>query len=150
MPVLHDYMCLAHGKFESKEALCPYGCSADMVDRVFLKPPGSTSARTRGIDRTLDQLALDFGMTDLSNQGGRAIKQAAPLSREQQALQEMLAPRWGGIQSTARDDVSAIPGAMAAYNVQPGNALDSVKHILPAPKPLPVATFGTVADIQKG
>ena len=150
MGVLHDYICLAHGKFESKEARCPYGCSADMVDRVFHKPPSAGTSRTRNIDRTLDQLALDFGMTDMGNQGGRAMKQAAPMSRQQQELQAMLAPRWGGIQSASHDDASAIPAALAAYNAQPGNALDSVKHILPAPKPMAVATFGSPQDIQKG
>ena len=151
MAVLHDYVCLAHGKFESREAKCPHGCGAGMVEKVFLKTGGMISARTQGIDRNLSQLALDFGMTNMSNQGGRSIKQAGGQTEEQaRAMREMLAPRWGGIQSSAKDDSSAIPQALAGIRASPDNALAPVQHILTAPKPMPVASFGSAADIPKG
>jgi hypothetical protein len=122
-----------------------------MVEKVFLKPPGITSARTQGIDRNLEQLALDFNMTDMTNQGGRSIKQAAGQSEEQaRQMRELLAPRWGGIPRSASDDASAIPQALAVNRVQPDNALAPVKQLLTTPKPLPVGTFGSSADISKG
>lgn len=151
MAVLNDYECMAHGRFEAWEAKCPHGCGAGMVEKVFLQPPGLTSTRTQGIDRNLNQLALDFGMTDMSNRGGRSIKQAAGQTEEQaRAMREMLAPRWGGIQSSARDDSSAIPGALAAIRAAPDNALAPVKDILTQPKPLKVGEWGSAADIRKG
>ena len=151
MAVLHDYRCLAHGNFEARTAQCPHGCGAGMVEKVFLKPVGVTSARTQGIDRNLNQLALDFGMSNMSNQGGRSVKQAAGQSEEQaRALQEMLAPRWGGLQSSSKDDASAIPQALAAARAQPDNALAPVKDFLTSPKPQVVGSFGSAADIPKG
>ena len=67
MPVLHDYYCENHGIFESFEAKCPMkNCKAEL-SKVFLKPVGTKSDRTKKADKTLDNLALDFGMTDIKS-----------------------------------------------------------------------------------
>ena len=67
MPVLHDYYCSNHGIFESFEAKCPMkNCKAEL-SKVFLKPVGTKSDRTKKADKTLDNLALDFGMTDIKS-----------------------------------------------------------------------------------
>lgn len=91
MPVLRDYRCLAHGNFESKAAapLCPHGCTT--VEPVWLTPPSvHTGGRTRNIDRTLENLANDYGLSDLSNRSGSV---AGSRSRSQpQGLQAGFRP----------------------------------------------------------
>lgn len=62
---LHDYRCPEHGLFESFEAACKTEGCQNPVTQVFLKPVGTVSARTRGIDRELRLTAESFGMTDL-------------------------------------------------------------------------------------
>lgn len=67
MPVLHDYYCEAHGIFESFEAKCPMkNCKAEL-SKVFLKPVGIKSDKTKSTDKNLKNLALDFGMTDIKS-----------------------------------------------------------------------------------
>ena len=149
--VLHDYSCLAHGIFESDTGKCPHGCSQSFVEKVFLQAPGMKSDRTKGIDTNLANLAKDFGMTNMSNIHG-AVGQADPGSarRVQQAadMQQMFAPSWGDVARGA-ENTSAIPQALAAHRAMPDNALAQVRDTLTAPKPMPVATFGTAQDIAK-
>ncbi len=67
MAVLHDFMCKKHGVFESRESApaCPMkGCEEETY-KVFLKPVGLRSARTKAGDRAAETLALDFNMTDI-------------------------------------------------------------------------------------
>ena len=65
MSVLHDYKCLAHGYFEAWDAQCPHGCSGDSIQKVFLQAVGIKSDSTKRNDATLNNLATDYGMTDL-------------------------------------------------------------------------------------
>jgi hypothetical protein len=67
MPVLHDYYCDIHGIFESFEAKCPMKNCKGELSKVFLKPVGTRSDKTKKTDKTLDNLALDFGMTDIKS-----------------------------------------------------------------------------------
>lgn len=66
MPVTHDYKCPTHGYFESKEAVCPQGCTEDVM-LVFLQAPGVISGNTKHNDKTLKQLAIDFNMTNIKS-----------------------------------------------------------------------------------
>ncbi len=70
MAVLNDYNCIAHGTFESFTGQCPYGCSRELVEVVHLKAPGHLTGRTKGIDKTLQGLAKDHGLSDMNNHGG--------------------------------------------------------------------------------
>lgn len=65
MPVLHDYYCETHGIFEAWEAKCPMKHCTAAISRVFLKPVGTKSDKTKSTDKNLQNLALDFGMTDI-------------------------------------------------------------------------------------
>ena len=74
MAALFDWMCDAHGHFEGHVGKCPHGCGAGMVKKVWLKAPGiRTSGNTKFIDRQLDAMSKDFGMTDMSTRGGRSV-----------------------------------------------------------------------------
>ena len=65
MPVLHDYYCANHGIFESFEAKCPMKNCKGELSKVFLKPVGMKSDKTKATDKNMKNLALDFGMTDI-------------------------------------------------------------------------------------
>jgi hypothetical protein len=109
MAVLNDYKCPAHGFFESREPKCPHGCTDVQV--VFLQPIGVTSERTKGSDKTLKQLALDFNMSDIKS---KKEGEAQPPRFAQQ--NNPFAPRWGSpgdlggfnLRSVAGEQVSGI------------------------------------------
>ena len=62
MAVLNDYVCMAHGEFESMTGKCPHGCSSGMVQIVFRKAPSMhTSGKTKFIDKKTADLARQFG-----------------------------------------------------------------------------------------
>jgi hypothetical protein len=109
MAVTNDYKCPAHGYFESREAVCPHGCTDVQV--VFLQPVATVSDRTKGSDKTLKQLALDFNMSDIkSKKEGEA--QPPRFAKPENPF----APRWGNpsnlggfnLQSVRGESVSGI------------------------------------------
>lgn len=67
MAVLKDFKCDKHGYFESRKAQCPMkGCDAE-VFHVFLQAPGLVSNKTKNTDRTVKQLAMEFGMSNIKS-----------------------------------------------------------------------------------
>ena len=66
MAVLNDYKCAEHGFFEGFEPVCPDGCTEN-VHVVFLQPVGLKSDTTKHNDKTINQLALDFNMTNIKS-----------------------------------------------------------------------------------
>jgi hypothetical protein len=67
MAVLHDYFCDTHGLFESWDAKCPMKLCKGEISKVFLKPVGMKSDKTKHTDKTLNQLAIDYDMTDIKS-----------------------------------------------------------------------------------
>ena len=65
MAVLHDYKCSTHGYFENTEPRCLKKRCKEEVLLVFLQAPSIGSDSTRNIDKTKQQLAIDFNMTDM-------------------------------------------------------------------------------------
>ena len=65
MPVLHDYFCSEHGIFEGWDAKCPMKICKGEISKVYLKPVGTKSDKTKATDQNMKNLALDFGMTDI-------------------------------------------------------------------------------------
>lgn len=51
-------------------------CNAQEAERVFLTAPGFKSPSTSTADRELKTLATDFGLTNMSNREGSAVKKA--------------------------------------------------------------------------
>jgi hypothetical protein len=100
MSVLHDYKCPVHGYFESKEAVCPAGCTD--VHVVFLKPIGVKSEGTKHNDKTLNQLALDFKMSDI-----KPAREGEAQPPRYKQPNNPFAPRWGS------------PAELGQYNLRP-------------------------------
>lgn len=65
--ILRDYKCEEHGFFEGFYPVCPHGQCVDGISKVYLKPVGLKSDRTKSTDRTVKQLAQDFKMTDIKS-----------------------------------------------------------------------------------
>lgn len=121
MAVIKEWECAAHGYFDATEPRCPWGCSEQLVERVFLTPPGIGSEGTKRSDQTLRALANDFGMTDIKNgKDGTAVAQATP------AASSGFRPTW---QSLGKEfDVRGL-------GVQPGNALAGLQGSMKGPRP---------------
>lgn len=67
MAVIHDFKCEKHGYFESRKPQCPMkGCDANVL-QVFLQAPGLVSSKTKNTDKTVEQLAIQFGMSDIKS-----------------------------------------------------------------------------------
>lgn len=116
--VLHDYKCPVHGFFESREAVCPAGCTD--VQMVFLKPIGLQSDKTKHNDKTLKQLALDYNMGDIkSTREGEA--QPPRFAKPDNPF----APKWGSpadirgynLNSIAGEQVSGIQAVKSGANL---------------------------------
>lgn len=67
MAVLKDYYCKTHGIFEAWEAKCPMKNCKGELSVVFLKPVGIKSDKTKKTDKTVNQLAIDYDMTDMKS-----------------------------------------------------------------------------------
>ena len=104
MAVVHDYKCSVHGFFESHEPFCPHGCDGE-VQMVFLQPVGVKSDRTKGADRTLQNLANDFKMTDIKSAREGDHQNHALLQNKQQ--NNDFAVKWGN------------PKDIAGFNLRP-------------------------------
>lgn len=100
MGVKNDYKCPAHGYFESREPVCPHGCTDVQV--VFLQPVGVTSDRTKGSDKTLKQLALDFKMSDV-----KSVKEGEAQPPRFAKKENPFAPKWGS------------PSDLGGFNLRP-------------------------------
>jgi len=67
MGILRDYYCDSHGIFEAWEPQCPMKHCKSEISVVHLKPVGTRSDKTKKADKTIKNLSLDFGMTDIKS-----------------------------------------------------------------------------------
>lgn len=133
MAVKNDYKCDVHGYFESTEPVCPHGCTTVQV--VFLQPVALKSDRTKNNDRTVQQLAMDFNMSDI-----KSVKEgeAQPPRFAKQQPENPFAVRWGSPSQISQFNTKSINGEMV-------NGLQAVKSSaeLKGPK-----TASYIADHQ--
>ena len=116
MAIIKEYRCLdCEALFESSDAdpACPQ-CTADEPERVFLTPPSIKSPKTAFQDATVKQLAADFGMSDMSNRHGKAVKEG-PASPPAQFSGDAMA-QLARIPQNARDGFSPLMGAFKSPN----------------------------------
>ena len=62
--VMKEWKCDEHGYFDATEGICPNGCT-EGINQVFLTPVAYKSDRSKNIDKTTRQLAMDFSMSDI-------------------------------------------------------------------------------------
>lgn len=135
MTIKKEWLCMAHGKFESAKAVCPRGCTT--VERRFFTPTSiKTSGRTNNIDKTLQMLADDYKLTDINNQNGTAAvkRPDSKAVNQMEAMNQAIQQRFG---VNAGGGWGAMPnsgGATAAAQNLGASApvdLSSVKQVLP-------------------
>lgn len=88
MAIVKEWICMAHGDFDGPSAVtgasppCPHGCDASMVERVFRTPPALQSASFKGINRTMQTLAREHGLSNIENaaaiRNGIGMRRASP------------------------------------------------------------------------
>lgn len=95
MAIKKEYVCFAHGAFESADdnPECPMGC--DTVERAFFTPPALGSGRTKNIDSTFESLAKSHKLTDIGP--GAMRRKALAAEKSQQAYREFCQRRYGGM-----------------------------------------------------
>ncbi len=139
--IIKEYRCKAHGNFESSDEnpVCPYGC--DVVDRVFMTPPGFRSDATRRMDSNTEMLAKSYGLTDMNNRGGRpVIGQDPNMARRQEEFNHFIKQRygdgWGNVPKGGTYNVqerrvegtgSGAMGALSQYHATPDNVVGNLK-----------------------
>ncbi len=110
MAVVHDYKCPAHGFFESREPVCPHGCTSD-VQMVFLQAVGMKSDSTKHADTTLRELAKDYGMSDIKSSREGDHQQHALLGNILVAQpQNPFAVQWGNPKQLGNYNLNSIRG----------------------------------------
>ena len=128
MAVLKDYCCPKHGEFEAWEAQCPMkNCEAD-VYVLFKKAPGLKSDRTKNTDKTVNQLAMDFQMTDIKSTR-EGDNQAGFFTRNNTTSPAELAKQEAEAQRNPRPGDAAIWGGQGGLNMNQviqGNMFKSV------------------------
>ena len=78
--IIREFRCGdCSNTFESSDpvevVVCPV-CTAQEAERIFLTAPSIRDAKTSGTDATLRTLAADYGLSNMTNAGGAAVKQA--------------------------------------------------------------------------
>jgi hypothetical protein len=135
MAIIKEWICMAHGPFESAKSMCPKGCTT-VERRFFTAPAIKTNDRTKNIDKTLQQLADDYKMTDIGNQyATAAVKRPDPKAVNQmEAMNEAIKQKFGvGIGGGwgAMPDSGGAVAAAQSLNAAPTVDMSSVKQTLP-------------------
>ena len=68
MAVLNDWFCKAHGKFESFDGACPYGCSG--TAQKMISAPAILSSKTRFTSALTADLAARYSISDFEKTPG--------------------------------------------------------------------------------
>lgn len=78
--IIREFRCGdCNACFESsdpvEDVVCP-SCSSQEAERAFFTAPAIRSPTTSFNDRTVKQLAADYGLSDVSNKHGQPVRQA--------------------------------------------------------------------------
>lgn len=80
MPIIREWKCGDCGTtgetMGALEDVVCHACSAQEAERVFLTAPSIKSPQTSTADKELKNLAADFGMSNMTNKDGAAVRQA--------------------------------------------------------------------------
>ena len=113
--IIREFRCLDCGQtFEdsSDDPLCPR-CTGDEAERVFLTPPAVRSDKTGRADKIQAELAADFGMSNMSNRHGQAVKQAPTQGQTQFAAPTSVMPALQRLGSNADGFSPMLPSIRA-------------------------------------
>lgn len=144
--VLKEYRCLAHGDFEAYKEICPHGC--DTVERVF-RTAFSINGTAKNIDKTLDTLAADYGMTDMRNDMGSVMDSMRNGTTDYN-------PKWGAMPQVkigeAGNAIAPVLGATPATNMvgdlREGGILEAPRAVPLSPKHVDMTPLNSVRGVE--
>ena len=108
--VIKEWKCEEHGYFESDRPECPEGCTRG-ISQVFLTPVKYKSDRSKNIDKTTQQLALDYKMSYIKTV--REGEAQPPRLAKDQPTPDANRPTgvmWGNPKSIGNYNLSSIKG----------------------------------------
>jgi hypothetical protein len=129
MPIIREFRCRdcdTHFESMETEPACPV-CTAAESERVFLTPPGIKSPKTADKDKIVKSLAADYGLSNMSNREGQAVRQPRP--------------QQGGMQARFGDS-----SVMQSLSKLPPGAGDGISSVLPMIKGRGPRTLPRVRD----
>lgn len=144
--VVKEFICHGHGRFDSTEAVCPYGCT--LVERVFITPVGVQTARTRSIDATLETIAQEHKLGDINTRrDAHSARKVDPKTRkameQQEAMRQHLQKKFTGLNlvdtKAGTGGWGGKPESMSAVPAPRENALESVKDALVKPRTITIS-----------
>jgi hypothetical protein len=158
---LKEYLCAAHGAFESraKSPRCPYGCNT--VERRFYTAPAiRTGPMMTGLDRLQGRIAAELGLSDLRSDAREGSTVMGSLRADQKGWKDLaqgqapMTSYWGNPSNFGGfPGMPAVPAKTAAEE-QGGITPVSPQRLgaaLPRPlvKPIAPPPAVTQAEIQK-
>lgn len=130
---LKEYVCAAHGDFESRTGKCPHGCSKRFVRQEFRTAPATRTGGGKIVDREMNHLANDYRLTDIrTSDDGLSVMQNLRKNPS-------FAPSWGNVDHAApgfsqRNDAKTFnPGSIG---VQSANVIAQMKPQFTGPRPV--------------
>lgn len=121
--VIKEWKCSGHGYFESTAARCPKGCTS--VTQVFLTPVGTRSDKTKHSDKTLAQLALDFGLSNIRGKSGETARVLNHAQIKARDAADQFRTRFGAMPK------GGVKQALADNHAPATNAMAGLKEALP-------------------
>ena len=128
MAVVNDFHCATHGYFESRTPKCPMkGCTHEVL-QVFLQAPALVSQKTKATDKSVKQLAIEFGMSNIKstrtgeNQAG-FLTRNNKFSEKEYAEAEKFATRKKGVNKDKIKPVNPPPTPQAKETRAGDNAI---------------------------
>lgn len=108
--VIKEWKCDEHGFFEATEAMCPHGCVKG-INQVFLTPVAYKTSKTKNIDKTTQQLAMDFNMSDIKSvrEGERQPPRLQP-TQDKNAPPRPTGVMWGNPTSIGQYGLRPVAG----------------------------------------
>lgn len=108
--IIKEWKCEEHGYFESDRPECPDGCLKG-ISQVFLTPVKYKSDRSKNIDKTSNQLALDYKMSDIKTvREGEAQPRRFADPKPEPQQQRPTGVMWGNPKSIANYNLRSVQG----------------------------------------
>lgn len=97
MPIVKEWRCAAHGEFENSTGKCPSGCPRSMVVQEIRTPPAyRRPGKMAWIDRQMQGIAADAGLTDMKSDGKAGVSVLANEMRRKELAGQAQQKKTGG------------------------------------------------------
>jgi hypothetical protein len=143
MAILKEWRCLGHGPFENFDGKCPKGCPSSLVQREIRTAPAYERGNKKFIDRQMDLLAADHGLTDIRSGDAQSGTSALQVMQSKKKTEHK--PEWIDIPHAAAGfsksgDAAPVFNPSSMGMVPSPKAAETIKS-LPKPRPNIVGSY---------